>query len=109
MAFFAKLCCGSQQLSSHDHQRNVVDSEKPPHVHDSPSPAPCLPSIASDTDAAAAHPSKQNPTGTVLDAVKVALGLLHATLDSVPVPGLKGAIGGILFVMDTFEVCDFRR
>ena len=103
--FFANFCCGSQQSLSH---HDIIDTEKPPPVDidDSPSPAPGLPSI--DTGAAA-HPSKQDPTGTVLDTVKVALGLLHVTLDSVPVPGLKGVIGGILFVMDALEVCDFRR
>jgi hypothetical protein len=39
-----------------------------------------------------------------LSGLKLAVQVFEKTLDSVPVPGLKGAIGGILMIVDQFEV-----
>jgi hypothetical protein len=45
-----------------------------------------------------------NDSNTWYNAVKLTLETFEKTLSSVPVPGLKGAIGGVLKIMDQFEV-----
>jgi hypothetical protein len=83
----------------------VLPNEKPadgPFI-----PPPDLPPIDA-TDSTHSSEGKKS-SYPVADTAKIALSLLNATLDSVPVPGLKGIIGGILLIMDTFEVCEVSR
>jgi hypothetical protein len=40
-----------------------------------------------------------------MNSVKLALALFDKTLESVPAPGLKGVIGGVLKMIEQFDVC----
>jgi hypothetical protein len=108
MAFFMNLCCLGPQLSNF--RRPAVDLEVSPNekpLDGSFVPPPDPPPI----DAAdSTNPSEgKKPSYPVAETAKIALSLLHATLGSMPVPGLKGIVGGILLIMDTFEVCEVNQ
>jgi hypothetical protein len=71
-----------------------------------------IPELSVQNDSKA-FPLKRSTTITSieqnhLNTVKTTLRLFHATLDSVPVPGLKGITGGILSIMNTFDVSRSR-
>jgi hypothetical protein len=48
--------------------------------------------------------SRSDGTIPWLNSVKFALALFEKTLESVPVPGLKGAVGGVLKIIDQYDV-----
>jgi imidazolonepropionase-like amidohydrolase len=55
-------------------------------------------------------PGRQARSGTTpwLNSVKLALELFEKTLNSVPAPGLRGIIGGILKIMEKYDVSNSR-
>ena len=63
-------------------------------------------SVAGPSSSERAPPSTSGDTGigTVWNGVISLLNIAQATLDSVPVPGLKSAIGGFLAVVNQLDV-----
>jgi hypothetical protein len=108
MAFFTTFCCICPQLPFF--RRAAVDLEVSPHEKpvDGPFVPPLDLSLIDRTD-----PTKntegEKSSYPFADTAKIALSLIQATLDSVPVPGLKGIIGGVLLIIDTFDVCESSR
>jgi hypothetical protein len=108
MTFFTNFCCNGPQLPFS--RRAAVDLEVSPH--EKPAYGPFVPpldlSLIDRTDPTK-YSEGEKSSYPFADTAKIALSLLQATLDSVPVPGLKGIIGGVLLIIDKFDVCESSR
>jgi hypothetical protein len=105
--------------STHGNQECYDPEHNAESLASGPSPMPPdIPADPGDTDISFDHgnvgvrtrtaASTESPRSEVvhnwLSGLKLAVQIFEKTLDSVPVPGLKGAIGGILMIVDQFDV-----
>jgi hypothetical protein len=99
---------GDSPLSAPEHVKRMSASTagtpgQPPDIH-------ITPESVSDEPPPTPSPGRQpRAEGGFpwLNSVKLALELFEKTLNSVPAPGLRGVIGGVLKIIERYDVSNF--